>query len=97
MTVSELAAVGVASVLIPYPYAVDNHQYYNAKYLSDPKAGLLIEQKDLSPHAILNLIEQFVANRQNLLIMAQSARKLSQPLAAKKVALECIQHMRSSR
>lgn len=95
MTVSELAAVGVASVLIPYPYAVDNHQYYNAKHLSDPKAGLLLEQKDLSPHAILNLIEQFVVNRQNLLIMAQSARKLSRPEAAKKVALVCMQHMHS--
>lgn len=90
MTVSELAAAGVPSVLIPYPAAVDNHQYYNAKYLSDAQAGFLIEQKQLSATAILNLLEPFVANRRGLLIMAQSARQLAQRAATDKVAAACI-------
>lgn len=90
MTVSELAAVGVASLLIPYPAAVDNHQYYNAKFLSDPRAGVLIEQKDLSTAAILSLLESFVANRRDLLIMAQSARRLAQRDATDRVASACL-------
>ncbi|OGO94434.1 MAG: undecaprenyldiphospho-muramoylpentapeptide beta-N-acetylglucosaminyltransferase [Coxiella sp. RIFCSPHIGHO2_12_FULL_42_15] len=99
MTVSELAAAGVASVLIPYPHAVDNHQFYNAKYLCDPRAGVLIEQKELSARAILRLLEQFFRDRQSLLLMAQSARRLAQPEAAKKVAeicMRCIQNDRSN-
>jgi len=55
MTVSEIAAVGVASVMIPYPTAVDKHQYYNAQYLSEGGAALLIEQKQLSTQKMLCL------------------------------------------
>src|SRR3712207_8814181 len=48
-TIAELAAAGVASVLIPYPYAVDDHQTRNARFLSDRGGALLISQSELTP------------------------------------------------
>lgn len=90
MTVSELAAAGVASLLIPYPEAVDNHQFYNAKFLADPGAGLLIEQKSLTATAIVEALTRFVANRRDLLIMAQAARQIAQRSATDRVAEACL-------
>ncbi len=90
MTVSELAAAGVASLLVPYPEAVDNHQFYNAKFLADPGAGLLIEQKSLTAAAIVEALTRFVANRRDLLIMAQAARQIAQRSATDRVAEACL-------
>jgi len=49
MTVSELAAVGVPSILVPYPHAVDDHQTANAKYLTDLGAARLLPQTKTTP------------------------------------------------
>ena len=48
LTVSELAAAGVASVLVPFPHAVDDHQTYNARFLADAGAAVLVQQRELS-------------------------------------------------
>ena len=48
LTIAELAAAGVASVLIPFPFAVDDHQTYNARFLSEQGAAVLLPQKELS-------------------------------------------------
>ena len=48
LTVTEIAIVGVPAIMIPFPYAAENHQYYNAKTLEDAGAGMIIEEKDLS-------------------------------------------------
>lgn len=90
MTVSELAAAGVASLLVPYPEAVDNHQFYNAKFLADPGAGILVEQKSLTAAAIVEALTRFVANRRDLLIMAQAARQIAQRSATDRVAEACL-------
>ena len=47
LTVTELGIVGLPAILIPFPYAAENHQYYNAKTIEDSKAGIIIEEKDL--------------------------------------------------
>jgi UDP-N-acetylglucosamine--N-acetylmuramyl-(pentapeptide) pyrophosphoryl-undecaprenol N-acetylglucosamine transferase len=49
LTVSELAAAGVASVLVPYPFAVDDHQTANGRYLSDEGAAILCPQSSMTP------------------------------------------------
>lgn len=51
-TVSEIAAFGKASILVPYKYAKDNHQYFNAKYLEENNAALIMEEKDFTPENI---------------------------------------------
>ena len=56
LTVSEIAACGRASVMIPSPYVTNNHQFFNAKVASDRAASILIEEKDLKPGMISELI-----------------------------------------
>lgn len=88
MTVSELAAVGVASILVPFPHAVDDHQTTNAKYLSDAGAGILMDQAALTPDRLATLLRGL--DRAVLLGMAEKARKLAKPLATQAVADACV-------
>jgi len=88
MTVSELAAAGVASVLVPYPYAVDDHQTFNAKYLSDAGAAVLIKQDELSVDMLVDVLKKM--NREKTLEMANIARKLGMPESTSLVAEACL-------
>jgi len=87
MTVSELAAGGIASVLVPFPYAVDDHQTANARFLADPGAAVLLSQKDLTPDGLAKLIGAL--DRTALAAMAQKAKALGKPDAARVVADRC--------
>jgi UDP-N-acetylglucosamine--N-acetylmuramyl-(pentapeptide) pyrophosphoryl-undecaprenol N-acetylglucosamine transferase len=87
MTVSELAAGGIASVLVPFPYAVDDHQTANARFLADQGAAILLSQKDLTPEGLANLIRSL--DRSALAAMAQKAKALGKPDAARVVADRC--------
>ena len=89
VTVSELAAGGVASVLVPFPHAVDDHQTANAKFLSDRGAAILIQQRDLTPQKLADLIVSL--DRPKLLDMARKASSLGKPDAAKVVASRCME------
>jgi UDP-N-acetylglucosamine--N-acetylmuramyl-(pentapeptide) pyrophosphoryl-undecaprenol N-acetylglucosamine transferase len=86
-TVAELAAAGVASVLIPFPHAVDDHQTANARYLSEPGAALLLPQSALTPRRLADILVGFT--REQLLRMASRARSLGKADAARLVANEC--------
>jgi len=88
MTIAELAAAGVASILVPYPYAVDDHQTFNAKYLSDAGAAILLKQEDLNVESLANILMDL--NREKTLDMANKARNLSMPQSAKLVAEACL-------
>jgi len=89
LTIAELAAVGVASILVPYPHAVDDHQTRNAAYLVDGDAALLLPQSSLSAETLSGLLRTLLADRQRLLQMAQAARRLGLPEATRKVADLC--------
>ena len=89
LTVAELAAAGIASVLVPYPHAVDDHQTHNAKFLSDQGAAKLLPQNELNPPALAQLLGSFT--RQKLLQMATAARALSKPDATRQVAEICME------
>jgi UDP-N-acetylglucosamine--N-acetylmuramyl-(pentapeptide) pyrophosphoryl-undecaprenol N-acetylglucosamine transferase len=88
LTVAELACVGVASVLVPFPYAVDDHQTSNARYLSENKAAILIQQAELSIDKVNNLLRSLT--REQCLEMAINARTLAKPEATKAVADVCV-------
>lgn len=90
LTVSELSAAGVASILVPYPYAVDDHQTANARYLTGQGAGILVPQTELDADKLVSLFEQ-LADRQQLLSMAQKARALGRQDASELVAQQCMQ------
>jgi UDP-N-acetylglucosamine--N-acetylmuramyl-(pentapeptide) pyrophosphoryl-undecaprenol N-acetylglucosamine transferase len=74
LTVSELAAAGVGSILIPYPHAVDDHQTKNGAYLVQAGAAVLIPQADLTPQRLADMIATLACDRDNLLKMAETAR-----------------------
>ena len=88
MTVAELAAGGMASVLVPFPHAVDDHQSANARFLADRGAAILLQQEKLNPQSLANLIRTL--DREALLAMAKKARALGKPDAAKIVADRCV-------
>lgn len=89
LTVAELAAVGVASVLVPYPHAVDDHQTTNATFLSDSGAAVLLPQTQMSAERLAQLLRE--ATREQLLKMAQAARSLAKPDATERVAQVCME------
>ncbi|MDO9220763.1 MAG: undecaprenyldiphospho-muramoylpentapeptide beta-N-acetylglucosaminyltransferase, partial [Thiobacillus sp.] len=79
MTVAELACAGVPAVLVPFPFAVDDHQTGNAEFLSDAGAAWLMQQKDLTADKLAALIRGL--DREKLAAMADKARALAQPHA----------------
>jgi UDP-N-acetylglucosamine--N-acetylmuramyl-(pentapeptide) pyrophosphoryl-undecaprenol N-acetylglucosamine transferase len=89
VTVAELSAGGMASILVPFPHAVDDHQTANARFLSERGAAVLIQQRDLSPEKLAALIRSM--DRARLLDMARKARALGKPDAARLVAQRCMQ------
>ncbi|MCX7893588.1 MAG: undecaprenyldiphospho-muramoylpentapeptide beta-N-acetylglucosaminyltransferase, partial [Burkholderiales bacterium] len=72
LTVAELAAAGVAAILVPFPHAVDDHQTSNARYLADRGAAVLVPQPDLTPGKLAALLRSL--DRTRLLAMAEAAR-----------------------
>jgi UDP-N-acetylglucosamine--N-acetylmuramyl-(pentapeptide) pyrophosphoryl-undecaprenol N-acetylglucosamine transferase len=86
LTVAELAAAGVASVLVPFPHAVDDHQTHNARFLARAGGAVLLPQGEMTPQSI-SLIRNYA--RGQLLQMAQRARALAKPDAARDVADLC--------
>ena len=87
LTIAELSAAGVASVLVPFPHAVDDHQTHNARYLADAGAAVLMPQPELTVQALLKVLVNLT--RENLLDMAQKARALGKPEATATVAGIC--------
>jgi len=89
MTVSELAIAGVASILVPYPYAVDDHQTANANHLVENGAAILIQQKELTAESLKETVMSLT--REKILSMSQAAQKCARPDAAEKAAQLCLQ------
>ena len=86
-TVTEIAAVGVASILVPLPWAVDDHQTANARYLSDRGAAILIPQAEFKSERLAQLLQSFA--RDKLLEMARAARTAAKPDATREVGDIC--------
>lgn len=89
LTVAELSAAGVASVLVPFPHAVDDHQTSNAHYLSDAGAAILIPQPEFTVSRVVTLLQDL--NREKCLEMAIKARSLGKPEATATVATICME------
>jgi len=96
LTVSELAAVGVAAILVPFPAAVDDHQTANAQYLVREGAAVLIPDRDLTPARLAAELKQLCLGRGKLLAMAERARLVAKPRAAEDLAAACIEQMEAA-
>ena len=91
LTVSELAAVGIGAVLVPFPAAVDDHQTHNAQYLVNEGAAVLMADRELTAERLAEELQRLCAGRGKLLAMAERARLLAKPRAAEDLAQECIE------
>ena len=89
LTVSELAAIGRASILVPLPHAVDDHQTANAKVLVHAGAGELLPQAELTPESLAEKIKRMTENPEQIVTMAQSAEHVAITDAAQRVASVC--------
>jgi UDP-N-acetylglucosamine--N-acetylmuramyl-(pentapeptide) pyrophosphoryl-undecaprenol N-acetylglucosamine transferase len=90
LTVSELAAVGVGAVLVPFPGAVDDHQAHNAQYLVRESAAVMIADRELTAERLAAELERLCMGRGKLLAMAERARQLATPHAADELAEVCL-------
>lgn len=90
MTVSELSAAGLPAILIPFPYAIDDHQTHNARYLAEAGAAVLLPQTDLTPERLTAEIAALLERPERLRAMAECASELAKPEAARSVADICL-------
>jgi UDP-N-acetylglucosamine--N-acetylmuramyl-(pentapeptide) pyrophosphoryl-undecaprenol N-acetylglucosamine transferase len=91
LTLAELCAAGVASILVPFPAAVDDHQTANARFLVSADAALLLAESGLNAEALAALIAALANDPERRLRMAQAARALAKPDAAERVAEACLE------
>jgi UDP-N-acetylglucosamine--N-acetylmuramyl-(pentapeptide) pyrophosphoryl-undecaprenol N-acetylglucosamine transferase len=96
LTISELAAVGVASVLVPFPAAVDDHQTVNAQFLVREGAAVLIADRDLTADKLAGTLRELGAGRGRLLAMAERARRVARPRAAEDLAAVCLKTLEAA-
>lgn len=92
-TCTELAYLGKPSILVPYPYATDNHQAENAKYLVDKNAAKLILDKDLTAKSFYETVTLLFQDENKLKQMAENAKALSFDNSAQKIAAEILKNL----
>jgi UDP-N-acetylglucosamine--N-acetylmuramyl-(pentapeptide) pyrophosphoryl-undecaprenol N-acetylglucosamine transferase len=85
-TVSELAVIGRPAILIPYPFATDDHQTANAGVLAEAGAAWLIQQRDLRAERLSSLLAEIFARPEELAKRAAAAASLGKPDAAQRLA-----------
>ncbi len=85
ITLTEIAALGRASILIPSPNVTENHQYFNAKVYSDAGAAVLIEEKDLDGEKLYGIVKELLSDRKKLKSLENAAKKLAKNDAAEKI------------
>ncbi|MFA5110745.1 MAG: undecaprenyldiphospho-muramoylpentapeptide beta-N-acetylglucosaminyltransferase [Desulfobaccales bacterium] len=90
-TLAELTAVGRAAILVPYPFAANNHQEFNARFLAEAGAGEIILNKDFTGEIFAGKINQFLTEPEHLAQMEEASRKLAKPEAAKEIVEGCME------
>lgn len=93
LTVAELALAGMPALLIPYPFAADDHQSANARALEEAGAARRIEARPLDVHVLAQTIAEFVTSPGRLVLMRQAATRLARPRAATDVLELCIERL----
>jgi UDP-N-acetylglucosamine--N-acetylmuramyl-(pentapeptide) pyrophosphoryl-undecaprenol N-acetylglucosamine transferase len=96
LTVSELAAAGVAAILVPFAAATDDHQTRNASFLVDAGAAVMIPEHELSAERLAAELLRLCPGRGHLLAMAERARALARPRAAQDLAEACVELLRTA-
>jgi UDP-N-acetylglucosamine--N-acetylmuramyl-(pentapeptide) pyrophosphoryl-undecaprenol N-acetylglucosamine transferase len=88
-SLSEIQALGKPSILVPYPYAAENHQYHNAMALVKNDAAILIEEKDFTGERLIKEIDALLADRERLETLGENAKKMAIYDATERI-VDCI-------
>ncbi len=94
-SLAELAVMGLPAILIPYPFAADDHQAVNAAHYADGGGALVCPQKDLSPEALATQLQTLLADGSRLQAMGAAMRQLARPDAAERLVDECLKLAKS--
>jgi len=89
LTISELCVAGLGAILIPYPFAVDDHQTKNAEFMVEGGAAWLLPQSELRPEVLAEMLSPLFAKRERIAILSEAARKLAKVDATERVSDEC--------
>ena len=92
LTIAELCAAGLAAILVPFPYAVDDHQTANARFLRDAGAALLLPEDELTETGLEDLLWQLFGTEDRLSELARNSRSCAFPDAAQAVGALCLEH-----
>lgn len=90
-TLTELAVLGKPAVLIPYPFAADNHQKKNADYYVQGGGSLLIPENELDGQVLTKILTGLIEDKEKLRSMGDAMRKMANPDAAERIIDVCIQ------
>lgn len=93
LTISELAQMGVPSILIPYPYAVDDHQTFNARFLADKGGAIFLPQTELTVEELAMLVNQLIDNPTRLQKMSEITKSCATPTAVQQIIEICLKVM----
>ena len=91
LTVAELCAVGVPALFVPYPAAVDDHQTANARPMAEAGAAAIIQESDLTPELLAELLRDWLQSRELLSKSAEKARTLACPNALGRITEICLE------
>ena len=92
LTIAELCAAGLAAILVPFPYAIDDHQTANARFLRDAGAALLLPEDELTETGLEDLLWQLCSTEGKLSELARNSRSCAFPDAAEAVGALCLEH-----
>ncbi|MEZ4356799.1 MAG: glycosyltransferase [Myxococcota bacterium] len=90
LTVAELALAGMPALLVPYPFAADDHQTANARALEEAGAAKRLEARPLDEAAMAQAIAELVTSPGRLVLMRDAARSLARPNAARDIVEHCL-------
>ncbi|MFD1215306.1 undecaprenyldiphospho-muramoylpentapeptide beta-N-acetylglucosaminyltransferase [Microbulbifer celer] len=93
LTVSEIAAAGLGAIMVPFPFAIDDHQTKNGEWLAEAGAAQVIQQDDLKPELLAQILRELFADPKKLLAMAEAARQVAKPDATDQVLAVCREEM----
>jgi len=91
LTIAELCAVGLPALFVPYPAAVDDHQTANAAPMTRAGAAAIIQESELTPELLAELLREWLQSRETLLLRAEKARTLASPNALHRITELCLQ------
>jgi UDP-N-acetylglucosamine--N-acetylmuramyl-(pentapeptide) pyrophosphoryl-undecaprenol N-acetylglucosamine transferase len=85
-TVSELAAAGIPSILVPFPFAADDHQQHNAEAMEKAGAARLVLDRDMNGQRLFDEVTRLISDPETLTNMGMAAKSMAKPFAAQKAA-----------